>query len=771
MLRVISTSPARALGFAGRAAIVAALLFLGQPHFAAGAAQQQAPRAPQKPDIAELSSSGPQQRRGDLFLADGSVEIRYGGLVLHADHVEYNTTTYEAAARGHVQLDFENQHVEGDEAQLNVRTGAGHFRNVRGTVRVDRRPNPSLLITQNPLYFEAQDVERVSADEYVVRQAWITVCDPEHPTWQFFAPRARLRLNRSVALINANFRLYRVPLVWLPYTSAPAGPRVRQSGFLIPTIGQSNAKGFLIGDAFYWAPVPWADATVGAQYLSRRGSAERAEFRAKPGENTSLDYTYYGVIDRGLPGANGVPVPQGGHQQRFEMQSLLPDNWRFVADVSELSSLTFRLAFADTYGEAINSEVRSALFLTNNFRGFSLNFSGQNNKSFLLVNPQTAVTLRNLPEMRLGSVEQQPWARLPLYFGFDAFAGAAHRRDPVLETPAMVQRTEFAPRVTLPVRFGRWANLTAGAAFRTARYGASLAGGTAQPVLDEQAITRNDGEFTIDLRPPVLERYFDRPKSRRKYKHTIEPEIKYRYVTGINDFERFIRFDSDATLANTNEIEYGFTQRVYRKEEGGQPDDLVTWRVVQKHFFDPSFGGALVPGQRNVFQTLDDITPFAFADTPRNWSPIVSQFKVTPGGLYDIEQLLEYDPQRKKIITIGTLVKIKPWREFFATVAHYRMQDNPILQPLSNQVRALFGYGSETRRGFNVTAGVSYDITNSSLQNQIVQVSYNGGCCGLALEYRRLALASVRTDNQFRVSFIIANIGTFGTLRRSERIF
>lgn len=721
--------------------------------------------------MAELSSSGPQQRRGDLFLADGSVEIRYGRLLLHADHVEYNTTTYEAAARGHVQLDFENQHVEGDEAQLNVRTGAGHFRNVRGTVRVDRRPNPSLLITENPLYFEAQDVERVSEDEYVVRQAWITVCDPEHPTWQFFAPRARLRLNRSVALINANFRLYRVPLVWLPYASAPAGPKVRQSGFLIPTIGQSNAKGFLVGDAFYWAPVPWADATVGAQYLSRRGSAERAEFRAKPGENTSLDYTYYGVIDRGLPGANGVRVPQGGHQQRFEMQSLLADNWRFVADVNELSSLTFRLAFANTYGEAINSEVRSALFLTNNFRGFSLNFSGQNNKSFLLVNPQTAVTLRNLPEIRLGSVEQQPWARVPLYFGFDAFAGAAHRRDPVLETPAMVQRTEFAPRVTLPVRFGRWANVTATAAFRTARYGASLAGGTAQPVLDEQAITRNNGEFTIDLRPPVLERYFDRPKSRRKYKHTIEPELKYRYVTGINDFERFIRFDSDATLANTNEIEYGFTQRLYRKEGDGQPDDLVTWRVVQKHFFDPSFGGALVPGQRNVFQTLDDITPFAFADTPRNWSPIVSQFKVTPGGLYDIEQLLEYDPQRKKIITIGTLVKIKPWREFFATVAHYRMQDNPILQPLSNQVRALFGYGSETRRGFNVTAGVSYDITNSSLQNQIVQVSYNGGCCGLALEYRRLALASVRTDNQFRVSFIIANIGTFGTLRRSERIF
>jgi len=29
----------------------------------------------------------------------------------------------------------------------------------------------------------------------------------------------------------------------------------------------------------------------------------------------------------------------------------------------------------------------------------------------------------------------------------------------------------------------------------------------------------------------------------------------------------------------------------------------------------------------------------------------------------------------------------------------------------------------------------------------------------------------VRTENQFRVAFTIANIGTFGNLRRQEKIF
>src|SRR5438445_542585 len=125
------------------------------------------------------------------------------------------------------------------------------------------------------------------------------------------------------------------------------------------------------------------DATIGAQFMSRRGVLERGEFRAKPFENTSISYAYFGVDDRGLLNPDGTRSPQGGEQQRVEIQSLFRGGWRFVTDYNQLSSLTFRLAFADSIGEAVNSEVRSAIFVTNNFRGFSLNFAVLNDKSFL----------------------------------------------------------------------------------------------------------------------------------------------------------------------------------------------------------------------------------------------------------------------------------------------------------------------------------------------------------------------------------------------------
>ena len=114
---------------------------------------------------------------------------------------------------------------------------------------------------------------------------------------------------------------------------------------------------------------------------------------------------------------------------------------------------------------------------------------------------------------------------------------------------------------------------------------------------------------------------------------------------------------------------------------------------------------------------------------------------------------------------------MRPYREFFITLAQFSTQASTILQPRSNQIRALVGYGELNRRGWNGAFGLSYDFRRSFLQNQLAQFSYNGGCCGIAFEYRRLALGTVRTENQFRVAFIIANIGTFGNLRRQERIF
>jgi len=729
---------------------------------------QVAPSHPPPGTVAEITARGAQRRVGDLYIADDDVDVSYGGMRLRADHVEYNDATSEAVARGHVVFDFDNQHLEGDEATLNVATNKGTFKNVRGFLRLERRLNPRMLISRNPLYFEAQEVDRISEDVYIVKHGWITICDPVKPTWQFYAPKAKITMQNKVAMVNANFRLLRVPLVWMPYATAPAGEHVRQSGFLLPLIGNSNQKGFVFGDAFYWAPRPWFDTTLGFDYFSRRGTAQRGQVRARPFENTSIRYDYFGVIDRGLPQASGPPINQGGHQQSLEVQSLWNHGWRFVADVNELSSLTFRLAFSDTYGEAINSEIPSSIFLTNNFNGFSFNVASLSDRSYLELSPPNNVFLRSAPEARFSSVERAFFPNLPVYLSFESFVGTVHREDQFLNTPSFVARTEISPKVTIPLHFRDLFGITASAAFRSTYYGDSL---NSYSVLTGQSITRNTGEFAVELRPATLERIFNPPGSRHRFKHTFEPFATYRYVTGVHNFSEFVRFDSNATLTNTNEFEYGIEQHLFVKTGEDQPVDFLSWRIVEKHYFDSTFGGAIIPGQRNVFEALDSITPFAFASTVRNWSPIISDVKLTPGGPYDAEQILEYDPQLQKVTTIGTLLKLKPYGKFNFTVAHFRLQGDPIVQPLSQQIRAIIGYGDLTHPGLNVSGGVSYDVLAGTSQSEFAQVGYNSNCCGFSFEYRRINIGTVRNENQYRVAFILANLGSFGNLRRQERIY
>jgi LPS-assembly protein len=722
-------------------------------------------QVPAERSVMELEAKQ-QRREGNVFYADGAVDIHFEQKRLRADHVEYHQDTKEAGARGHVQFDFETQHLEADEAHYNIGTGRGIFRHVLGSVRIQRRPNPNVLVSPNPLYIEAQEVERLDEHTYKLRHAWITVCTPERPTWKFYARSAKLRLDRNVALVNANFRLFRVPLIYLPYATAPAGRNLRQSGFLVPDFGNSSRKGYVMGDSYYWAPTGWFDLTLGAQLLSRRGWSQVGNLRARPWENVRMAYNYFGVVDRGLPGPNGVRMPQGGHESRLELEAQLPNGWRAVADINQLTSLTFRLAFAETFREAINSEVRTTAFVTNNFRGFSLNFSALSYKNFLSAQPETAVVLRSAPGVRFSSVEQAPWRRWPFYFGFHVFADAVHRNDPNIETPAAVPRAEIAPRVTLPLHWGPWLGVTPTFMLRTTYYGSQLLSGS----VVGDSVRRTTGELTVDLRPPSLARIWERPAS--KWKHSIEPRVVYRFVDGVNQFGRFIRFDENDTLTDTNEVEYSITQRLYRRTGEGQTDELVSWRIAQKYYFDPTFGGALVPGQRNVFQALDSITPFAFADSLRRFSPLVSDVRVTPGGRYDLEFRTYYDPVLSKLTAIGTILGLHPYRQSFINLAHFTLRaEDPILQPKSNQIRVLVGWGQMNRRGWNSAVSWSYDLRQHFSQNQVVQVSYNGTCCGISFEFRRLALGPVRSDNRFRVALLLANVGTFGTLRRQEKIF
>ncbi|MEI9815277.1 MAG: hypothetical protein WDO18_22685 [Acidobacteriota bacterium] len=278
-------------------------------------------------------------------------------------------------------------------------------------------------------------------------------------------------------------------------------------------------------------------------------------------------------------------------------------------------------------------------------------------------------------------------------------------------------------------------------------------------------------DVQFDLGLPRISRIFAAPKwlhAGEKVKHVVELRARYRYVTGIQDFKDTVRFDETDIMSNTHEVEFNLTNRLLKRNGSGGVEDVITWQVWYKRYFDPTFGGAVIPGQRNVVESSTQLTGYAFLNGYRHDSPIASVFRVQ--SRVGMEWRTDYDPVRRAIVN-STISMDARFGQFLLLASHSQLRTDEVLAPHANQIRGQLRYGNENRRGWNYGVSSGYDYLQGFLQFIQAQATYNTDCCGFSAQYSRFNPFTVNNNSQIRVAFTLANIGSFGTLRRQNRIF
>jgi LPS-assembly protein len=763
-----------------------------------------------------------QEKDGSVYKLRGAAEIHYGTYILYADEVTYNSGTGDSTAEGHVVLDGgpNDEHVRATRGTYNVRTEVGRFENVAGTTGIRFHGTRLTLTTSSPFSFTGKVVEKNGLDHFVVFDGTVTSCELPRPKWEFRSHKVVVDVGGNAKIYRSTFLVEGIPIVYLPFATHPVQKAPRQSGFLVPNIGRSSRKGNILGESFFWAINRSMDASLGAEYYSKRGWAQQGEFRARPSDTSFVDLQYFGVLDRGV----GTPkVDQGGEDVRLNAEGAFGHNFRGVANVDYLSSFVFRLAFNEVFSQAVYSEVKSQIFLSNTTRGYSYNASVQRYQNFESTTPGDVVTILHAPSLESSSVDRQI-GHSPLYWSYEAAAEGVSRSQPAFaagqmpfRTGTLVGRFDIHPSLSLPLVLKGW-SFRPELAVRDTIYTQQLVPSSSGVGLaDNDLLNRKVLETSAEIRPPELHRIFDREWLGRKWKHVVEPSLVYRYVAGVDNFAKVLRFDDRDILSNTHEVEYRLVNRLYSKRVSGQPEDcdaavmptlvvggrptqtllpweqavaqdspctpgspvreIITWELAQKYFVDPTFGGALVPGRRNVFTTTADLTGIAFLTDERRLSPLISRLRVAPTPHTDAEWDLDYDIKKGRINASTALVNYHIGEFTLGGADAYLRTPGEILLSTPtgperfNQFRLLFGYGHQNKRGFSVATSVGVDANLGFLQNSTIQTTYNWDCCGLSVEYRRFALGSVRNENQFRFSFSLANIGAFGNMTRQERLF
>ncbi len=318
-------------------------------------------------------------------------------------------------------------------------------------------------------------------------------------------------------------------------------------------------------------------------------------------------------------------------------------------------------------------------------------------------------------------------------------------------------------------------------------------------------IIRKYGEFELDLRPTALAKNYFKENGSFRFRHVIEPFLTYRFIKGVNNFNRIIRFDYADTQSDTNEIEYGVTNRFYTRkytqavteeaqkrllqEDNGakkdslsvQPYEIFTLTVRGKYFFDKDFGGALIPGQRNQIAPITALSFYTFGGVPRRFSPLNIDATYRPQRTIFVNTRMDLgfqgDGLRAISATVGYDTKfLKIFQTFYYTRAVTLI---PSLQQFADangkEAGTLRGsqwspsvFLGNRDRGFYGGTSLFFDFQNrraqrnSPLISSLFTLGYAYDCCAVTMQYYTFNVG-VRRENRFVFSFRLNGIGTFGT--------
>jgi LPS-assembly protein len=750
------------------------------------------------------SITGEADRR--VIVRTGNVDVRYGIYRLQADKITIIEAENKIIAEGSVIFDQgDDQRITGARGVWNYKTKLGSFEESTGFTN---QTNDGTVI-----YFTAERVERVGLEEVVVTRGQFTACEDSIPQWSFTADEARITANDKVKLKNPKFRVRNVPIAVFPYISIPIKERDRASGFLTPTFGFSPSKGARLSGAYYQTLGRSADVTLRGDLYSSRGIGFGADVRTRANSRSYLDLGFYVVKDRILGAKEDAEHPdQGGSLVYAQGVQYFQNGFTAAADVRLTSSLAFRQVFSDGIQQIISPIEVSQAFVNKSWDNYTLNLLA---RSSVISIPNVRVKTRNLPSVNFDKRPSQLSFFKPAYFSFKTSLEGVSRREEVDDvnlyrsqtggdptvSPALGQRFDVHPQVTLPLNT-KYFNFTATAGTRVTYYSNSF--NDMRQVVGRDVI-RKYGEFEFDVRPVALARNFYGKSDAFRFRHVIEPFATYRFVKGVNNFNKIIRFDYADTVTDTNEIEFGVTNRIYTRKfteavsEAAQkqlsenpattksalsvqPYELFSLTVRGKYFFDKTFGGALIPGRRNQIEPITALSFYTFGGVPRRFSPLNVDATYRPRRTIFVNTRMDFGVQGGGLRAISAAVGfdtklVKLFQTFYYTRAVTLI---PSLQQYADasgkEAGTLRGsqwspsvFLGNRDKGFYGGTSLFFDFENTRTQQRgsplissLYTVGYAGDCCAVTMQYYTYDVG-IRRENRAVFSFRLNGIGTFGT--------
>jgi LPS-assembly protein len=640
-------------------------------------------------------------RLNETMHAQGGVRLKKGDLTLLADQVFWHPDNGDADAAGNVRLDSPEGIIQSEKMHLNMESGLGRMNDAR------------ILLREGNYHIAGEEIERLGEDRYRIVDGTFTTCDGEPPSWKFSARRMDVTVGGYARARHVFFYLHDLPVLYIPFIAYPVKTE-RESGFLMPRVGSSNKRGTQLSLAWYQVIDRHLDATFYLDYLSKLGLGKGLEYRYIFGEQAEGTAEIYHV--------SGIGEAEDRYAVDWQHAGALPGNVRLIADVEYVSSRDYFEDFGEVAGEYNQDQVQSVITATRNWRLTSL--SGLLKYTKDLENDND-LTLQRLPEVVFTALPHR-LGETPFFLSLDSAYTHFWRREGMTG-----DRFTLRPELSAVFQPGEYLEIRPAAGYRERFYWTSEEG----PGYEEEGIA----DFSTRISSRFSRVYLLDGENARKLRHSIEPELTYRYVPH-EDQTHLPQFDSLDTLVAENSVAYALVNRLVARQDGagGEPyyHEYAYLRLSQSY----------------DFREANRDTPLGEEDRP--FSPLRTELIVRPNRFSYLDLDLRYDVN-SGVDSADRLTSISARAGVHDDAGNSLSLD---YQHQDETLEALSYLGGTVALAWLKPVYLNYqhrqDLDAGKVLEQVLNVEYRAQCWSVFLTLRdRLE------DTEYLISFALTGLG------------
>ncbi len=479
------------------------------------------------------------------YVATGNVKIEKDDTVLTADRIVFHQINSYAEAEGNVTYEDTEAKISTEKAEINIDAKTG------------RLYNAVIFFKKGNYWINGDNISRLKDDHYYASSATFTTCDADasaSPDWCFKGNDVDIVVGQKLTAKDATFRVKGMPVLYSPYLWAPALTQ-RQTGFLFPVIGNSNAKGFQFSPSFFWAIDESKDATFYLDYYSKRGIGTGIEYRYIDDNGKGNWYAYH-IRDRELKTSffeiKGFSEYSTSHLKGYFDVNLI-NREEFYREYSTRQEMRIQ-RFLQSTGEVSVPMDNSRLYLLGQY--------------WIDLRDEDDRIPQRLPE--LGYVIN-PFKIGPLVFNMHSSI-----TNFVREKGTDGQRLDINP--TISYSFGEKISLYQSLSLRE----------TAYNLKDSDSLGSSPHRETFEYRAHALARFVRKYDS---FTHAIEPSFEYAFIPATS---RVPMFDSAELFDRTSQVQLSLLNRVTSKNL------IASIRLTQPYDFDAD-DSKLMPARLEAF--------------------------------------------------------------------------------------------------------------------------------------------------------------------------